>query len=65
MLNVRSVEKFVRERFPGDDVRLQYFEVSCSAGSLLSGVLSWLGWLFPSFKKVPGFSIPSPVPPSL
>ncbi|EFN58009.1 hypothetical protein CHLNCDRAFT_57085 [Chlorella variabilis] len=26
MLNVRSVEKFVRERFPGDDVRLQYFE---------------------------------------
>ena len=27
MLNVRSVEKFVRQRFPGDDVRLQYFEV--------------------------------------
>ncbi|EFN52264.1 expressed protein [Chlorella variabilis] len=26
MLNVRSVEKFVRQRFPGDDVRLQYFE---------------------------------------
>lgn len=27
MLNVRSVEKFVAERFPDDAVRLQYFEV--------------------------------------
>lgn len=39
MLNVRSVEKFVVQRFPNDVVRVQYFEVRQRPPGSSQGVL--------------------------